>query len=525
MRWNVFNPGSTSGRSGDLIDSSNTYLEALFTFFEQNPSYTWKSNQADFFNHIKELGIIESNVVNTTEFEKTARQKTSILSSLGFVDDQRKITWLGELYFDNRQLGSISKIINNQQLAFLVGVINQSANGIFPYRAFIEFSAMNYGKPLNWKDTISKYIIQDNDFEKTIEKISKYASSETYTDFCKTIENQKGDLYNKKYYNVFKTILNNQNNLALIIDSVWSLNSKFKVELSQQLFGTSKKREIGDFQFQLTEAELFAKFLRAKLFSLVEEYSDMTKRALVATGQFRFDGESYAISEAFASVVNKYGFTSTNIINIDEIFNCKIDQINVSDEKFEKIISDRNTAFEDFLDSKLPIEKVQKYLEDISKNDFSKIRNDLGIKANNATIAEWLVTIAVHYLNDRNGSFRETWNGSLGEDCLPIYHATGRMPDAKFVINNEVVLVETTIQTSQSQTNTEIPSIFSHLEDIDSHNKSAILFAGRIFEVTNKMIKALAKSNTRIYAEAFTSLSEALKNNMTIFDFMKEKND
>lgn len=90
--WSV---GTTSFRMKNFnynIELQLMYLKEFFSS-DKNKNRAWKECQKDYYNFLKEKGFVKGDAGNP---EKDARQKTSGLKDLGFVDSERRLTPVGE---------------------------------------------------------------------------------------------------------------------------------------------------------------------------------------------------------------------------------------------------------------------------------------------------------------------------------------------------------------------------------------------------------------------------------------------
>lgn len=92
--WSI---GTTSLRMADIGAKIELQLNLLDEFWS-NPTVatkTWQDAQEDYYDFLYAKGYVDGSITVADKKRKTARQKTSGVTDLGLIDDQRKITPAG----------------------------------------------------------------------------------------------------------------------------------------------------------------------------------------------------------------------------------------------------------------------------------------------------------------------------------------------------------------------------------------------------------------------------------------------
>lgn len=523
MRWKVFSAGTTSARSSDTLNKMIDLIELLATFWEEKEAtgliYKWNEEiQTEFINYCKSDGFLKSKSLDNDDLSKFARQKTSYLEQFGFVDANRKLTDLGKYLSLETVKDKYFPLLTNKQSSFLIGLLNmKNENDVFIFRNVMETLSekefLSFDELMDdfmWENPLSDIEIRKN--------IRQHLPIQNFENFKILIHHQKGDTYNIKYFDIFNMILNIDNSPRFIFGKIKSLiTGMFGAEFLRLLFGTSKKPKPSEFlEFKIdrsSQEEILFVILKAKLVALKKEYFDLNKRAMIATGIFHFVDTNVSLANSVAKIVKqcKINHSSKIITTKDMFLEAFIDnELVLHNNIFEKNINDQKKIFENFLDESLTYEKVIAFLKQMSEGDYSEIDKYFDGSADNATYSEFITSVAFHYLTNRTNDFREAWNGILSLDNKPIRYASGGKADAKFMFNNIVYLVETTIQIGMQQVANEIAPISEHLFDTNHENKMAILFAKNISERAVRQADIQRKGKSVIYTCDFISLSDVM---------------
>lgn len=523
MRWEILSIGTTSARSAKMDDKMISLVELLNEFWNKNTG-SWQENQEKFSRMMFENNFMSSKLSDedVESLEKTARQKSSYLEQLGFVDDERKMTQLGKYLAAPETKDGTLTFLNNKQVAFIIGVLNFKIenNGTTKYvvRELIQHMTSTKKYKMNRDELVSKLLVINHmDDEQLKLYIDSQPAVKDLDSFTNIIHHQKGSGFNSKYFDLFRFTKEHSDPLlcAKKMDTVMSgvTRSAFRKEF----FGTTKLKHIKGYVFDHSnENEILLAMLKAKKEALVSEYLDLNKRTLIATGIFSFDDEDNVyISDVFTKLVEKAELNmNEKISSSNEIFISKIDDLVSEDTKLtliEEVEEMRSNEFEDFLNKKLTFDVVKTFILEMASENYvniSKFFNDSGKE--NATYAEFLVSVAFHYLTNRQNNFIKSWNGSLNSDNTPKRHAGGGVPDAVFIVNNETILVETTIQTGQQQVVNETGSISTHLHKINNEAKMAVLFAKKISPEAVRQFKLHRVAGERMYTMQFDILHNCL---------------
>lgn len=92
--WSI---GTTSLRMADIGAKIEEQLSLLNEFW-QNPTVvnkSWKDSQEDYYDFLYSKSYIDGSLTDSNKKKKTARQKTSGLTDLGLIDNERRLTPTG----------------------------------------------------------------------------------------------------------------------------------------------------------------------------------------------------------------------------------------------------------------------------------------------------------------------------------------------------------------------------------------------------------------------------------------------
>lgn len=89
--WSI---GTTSFRTSELNYKIERQLQLLKSFWENNRDCIWnQETQVKYYHFLKENDFISGNALRP---DKDAREKTSGLVNIGVIDEERKLTNVGE---------------------------------------------------------------------------------------------------------------------------------------------------------------------------------------------------------------------------------------------------------------------------------------------------------------------------------------------------------------------------------------------------------------------------------------------
>ncbi len=88
--WSI---GTTSFRVKDLNYKIEKQLQLLKSLWNENPERTWRELQVRYYELLKQSGLVTGDAARK---DKDAREVTSGLVNIGVIDNERKITPIGE---------------------------------------------------------------------------------------------------------------------------------------------------------------------------------------------------------------------------------------------------------------------------------------------------------------------------------------------------------------------------------------------------------------------------------------------
>ncbi|NQZ29404.1 MAG: AlwI family type II restriction endonuclease [Mycoplasmatales bacterium] len=515
MRWKIYAPGTTSARSSDIANKMFDLIIELNNFWSENDELVWndKRTQTYFAEHLLEVGFMSSDLNNAEKIQKFVRQKTSLIEQLGFVTPSRRITPLGYKLIDGNNFDPDLTSHHNQQTAFLIGLLNFEEDGVFIYRDLIEHLSRNSNQMTIESFKTNFMISNPKNDEELLTMIRGYLPINNLEEFTNLVPHQKGTRYNTIYYEKFNSLLDTTKNANRIWEEMSSQKTLFWKELKKLVFGTSNKRELNNFIIERNESSILLAFLIAKRNSLLTEYFDLTRRILSATGLIYCTPSSIHLSPILSDLIRELGFNDIGIYTrVRDIFTLPIDRFenNHNSTLEEMVLEQRHSSFENFLDESLTKERVSEFLINMANDDYSEISTFFNNSSNNATYTEFLVSVAFHYISEREDCFVTAWHGQLADNNLPLRHAPGSTSDSTFLINDFYYVVEATKMQGQQQTTNEVAPISSHLYTIESNNKLALLFARNIFSETHRQLEIQRNSENYIYGWTFEHLANIL---------------
>ena len=525
MRWRVRHLGTTSARYGTdekLIDVFETLV--AFTENENN----WSLNdQLNFSRSLQEQDLYNPTITSEPKLQKNARQISSMFEQLGFVDNERQITQLGNKVLNEHTLNETLPIIKESQAAFLISIFNFiDGDGIKIFRKFI--NDISDSRSMTKRQFVNEYLIVNPMTEQELDdEINSVLPIQSFENFKSLVHHQKGDTFNIKYYNFYKNALDFEGDSILLWNQISNITTdgKFTSALKNIIFGTSTKRNITIPIIEINSLTILKAILNAKLKALTLEYEDLAYRIFRATGLFYIEADNITISEDFAEIVNELGLSDINEVNnIHEMFSGDISTIDSGEFENvqEQLVSSRSHIFERYLDEHLTKDVVINFLSDMQRLDWTNIGNFFENSSTNPTYAEFLVSVAFHYLSNRKTNFIESWNGQIRADNKPFRHAGAGVPDASFKINQKIYLIETTIQTGFQQMANEIGPISEHLLDTVNNTKEAHLFAKRISPRAIRQAEIQRASDVFIYTHKFEIIKNLLQSTSSMNEMLEE---
>ena len=101
--------GSTSFRMADFHRKIEEQLSLINEFWSERENITWdKETQKEYYNFLYNKGFVTGKITKDDDKAKTAREKTSGLTDIGLIDDDRKLTEVGEKLLEIVNSGDFS---------------------------------------------------------------------------------------------------------------------------------------------------------------------------------------------------------------------------------------------------------------------------------------------------------------------------------------------------------------------------------------------------------------------------------
>ncbi len=410
--------GTTSFRMQNFNQKIEQQLDLLNQFWKK-PEYTnekWKSNepiQEAYYNFIKENGFLKEG--DAPRKAKDARQKTSGMCDIGLIDDNRKLTAVGEKLLEITKNGDFTSdnflqipkdsFIYFQQLLKTYITINENS-GIRPFillarllkkfnfltkeefmylfplcinketTEFIEQKISEFrGKNITIGKIIAEIFMQQKNYK---DALAYFLSEKVITEetFYKVGLNRKSKDYDRTYlplYNAIKNVYFDDDKSSKAILTLYEASNigNIKTHWRKLLFKTSSSSSIKKSpQKQLQTANMFSNLEDEKSFKTtffktmhlikikrtLEDYFDLNRRYLKISDILLFADEQIKFD-----IIPKYYFS----LLPDDFYNLAFEKSDKLDklQTLEEISS--------FL--KLDEVKLLNVINKVNKTSFSKI--------------------------------------------------------------------------------------------------------------------------------------------------------
>ena len=358
--------GTTSFRMQNFNQKIEQQLDLLNQFWEK-PEYSnekWESNepvQEAYYNFIKESGFLKEG--DAPRKAKDARQKTSGMRDIGLIDDNRRLTAVGNKLLEIAKNGNFSSdnflqipkdsfVYFQQLLKTYIGINNDS--GVRPFvllarllkkfnylskeefmylfplcinkatTEFIENKLSEFrGKDVNVGEIVTEIFMQQQNYKDALDYFiaEKSVSEET---FCTVGLNRKSKDYDRAYfplYNAIKKVYFDDDKSPKAIMALYEASDigNVKTHWRKFLFKTSSSASIKKTPLdQLQSANMFSNLENEKAFKTVffktmhmvkvertlEDYFDLNRRYLKISDTLLFADEQVKFD-----VIPKYYFS------------------------------------------------------------------------------------------------------------------------------------------------------------------------------------------------------------------------
>lgn len=541
--------GTTSFRVSELKYKIERQLIRLKELREIYPDKNWKELQEIYFEMLVEEGLAKSTAKDKA---KDARQKTSSLVDLGLVDNERRLTEIGEklykinykkdynfnnlfflrndayLYF--KQLLKIRFDKNKRYyenfdinpfllLIYLILKLNSISKKAFIY-------AFSLCQKFNDVLKLEEFLKQNPDFDIYESLKSKIKEKENYNQALKYFLN------NKKNLQTFEIILmdrKSKKNASIFLELFNELKtfekSKNKFEKLKNIinkFGSSKLKSefrkrlnLGSFkEFQQlkinkNDAFLFYFFHTSKWKVNLEDYYDLNKRFIELSEVIIFEDEKIYLDELVKlyfedKLNNKNDYDKLSLkINFDEnYFNKKLKdkypttEINLREHIKKMKLQIRKNRFDALIKNKFSNENLIKLLKKIKKREDKSILSYIGWDADAPTIFEYLIGVVFYKITktiDLN-----FLNMNLNASMLPIRFASGSKADIVFKLDKEDMIIEVTLTTNENQRRMELEPVIRHIGKYNFQKKSFGIFIAPYLD-PNVLVVFRAYKNLNFY--------------------------
>lgn len=358
--------GTTSFRMQNFNQKIEQQLDLLNQFWEK-PEYSnekWESNepvQEAYYNFIKESGFLKEG--DAPRKAKDARQKTSGMRDIGLIDDNRRLTAVGNKLLEIAKNGNFSSdnflqipkdsfVYFQQLLKTYIGINNDS--GVRPFvllarllkkfnylskeefmylfplcinkatTEFIENKLSEFrGKDVNVGEIVTEIFMQQQNYKDALDYFiaEKSVSEET---FCTVGLNRKSKDYDRAYfplYNAIKKVYFDDDKSPKAIMALYEASDigNVKTHWRKFLFKTSSSASIKKSPLdQLQSTNMFTNLEDEKAFKTVffktmhmvkvertlEDYFDLNRRYLKISDTLLFADEQVKFD-----VIPKYYFS------------------------------------------------------------------------------------------------------------------------------------------------------------------------------------------------------------------------
>jgi hypothetical protein len=433
--------GTTSFRTKQFNQMIELQLNLLKEFFDipENHNELWQGNttlQVSYYNFLKDKGFLSG---NETRKDKFAREKTSGLCELGLIDNNRRLTEVGEKLLEISQScdyesSNIFKIAKDSYIftkQFLKLSNNQVDNNIVrPYLVLIYLlSKLEYLSNIEFtyllplcvnKETTLKIAEQikllrnnqiklDDIIVDTVLSLPNYQLARnlllnnqvTEELICKIGMNRKSRLYDKPYYHFYKVLFDvcickKSFKMSDLYEKTDSL--KLKTLWKGYLFSSTSRNllrnkpnecksnaEIYNVNNETEFKKIF--FEKMHLFKIkanLLDYSDLNKRYFKTTDTVLFSENKIVLD-----IIPKYIFK------------------NISDSLFEEAFSES-----ELLQKNCEIEEISNALQFNISDVYNEIKNNLGLSVINEENIQKIL------LEERLQRFKSLINSKFDDDTL-----------------------------------------------------------------------------------------------------------
>ena len=207
------------------------------------------------------------------------------------------------------------------------------------------------------------------------------------------------------------------------------------------------------------------------------------------------------------------------IIEIEHLY-----QINSAEEVKQRLLSQKDKEFKQFIKSNFPKEKVLNILALFAdRTNDKKIKQIVKTDASVPTIYEYIVGLAWYYISDTDYNLYNSYNLSMNANFRPETHAAGGEGDIVINYHDQILMLEVTLMNKQAQKRGEWEPVLRHTTNltIESYpQKVQTLFIAN--ELDNNTINIWrAVASVPMYSSKNTASDQSV-NNVTI---MPIKND
>lgn len=515
-------------------------------------------NQAEEINKKALLDTLTNNpdLFETldTAIEQRARHYSSNLVRFGFATDNRSITNAGQAFLNNRldkdriesflPLGDINVLFLRQLAKLRVFSKEQSGKRKFYSPFFVSlyllikneslsreaFSTIVQGLgPYVDHDKI-KTLLNDNNIEELMSSVVSnkveippellFATKIEKNAFSKFFKNRKSSDVVETYYDFYSALFDfvgtNDDEKYSVLKSI-CMNNKEKIgkafNRGQMIFdfGPNGVYDLPTFLSKNSESPfltagddfnrlVFESFQESKQFDAICEYSDTTRRALGATGLFRFkpnvslpqkrlveilfskidfqnnffgemteeeysDYEKKEENSFFGSNVSLTEILHYDDKDVDEIINDLYQEYKTTDADAIKqtIETVASNEFKKYIDVNYPKDKLLALLKLFSdrKND-SEIKKLVNPAATVPTIYEYIIGIAWYYISNKDFDLYASLNMTLNADFEPEMHAGGLLGDIVINYPDKSIMLEVTLMNKTAQRRGEWEPVLRH---------------------------------------------------------------
>lgn len=337
-------------------------------------------------------------------------------------------------------------------------------------------------------------------------------------DFNFYIKNRKSTSVQKCYYEfydaLYKFKLNNNNENYEKLKNVYFAD-KDKIKKAFCLgknifdFGVYGTYSLSEFllnnvdniflKFDNLNSTFYEYYEKSKYVDQIYEYSDTTRRALSATGIFKFKPSVSLINEKLIKILfsktrfekllfgamteeqylkyekgdkSIYGnnisfieileYSEKDVLNILELLQQEYKTDNADSIKAE-IETRTSHQFLRYINENYPKEKVINLLKLVSdRNNDLQLKQIVSETASVPTIYEYLVGIAWYYILDKDFDLYASYNLTLNGDFEPEMHAGGGIGDIIINYRDKCIMVEATLMSNSGQRRSEREPVLRH---------------------------------------------------------------